>query len=200
MGRKCSDSYPSCSATEVSLQSHIHSAARQWPQTCVKMNYFRDKKDKESCNRWCGPLGALISTSLSQSGITRRDRRHRSSLKIQNWGTFSRILAANFQLSTVKKKKKNFAQLHPEVGEFTLHQYWFFFSPFAAFCIKLLDQCGSSWHYFWKHPHPTFSTSNPSHSLCMHCTMYWHNGCGAISFKIQRKVFFSNSPINVSLF
>lgn len=46
------------------------------PKHAVIKNYFSDKQDKESCSRWCSPLGALISTSLSQPGITRRDRRH----------------------------------------------------------------------------------------------------------------------------
>lgn len=67
--------------------SNHHSPQKKndWPQnyscrtttlqapTHSQSHIFRHNKNKGSHNRWCGPHGALISTSWSQRGITRRD-------------------------------------------------------------------------------------------------------------------------------
>lgn len=78
------------------------------PRTYMYSQSYKifNKKNKESCNRrWC-PNRASISTSLSHSGITWRDRRHRDNLRPQmNRGMISKKLETAYLPSIFGGKK-----------------------------------------------------------------------------------------------
>lgn len=69
----------------------------------LELQEKKTKTNKEPCNRWSGPDRTLISTSLSWSGITWRNKRQYGSLNPQkNCSTFSNMLGTTYLPTTWK--------------------------------------------------------------------------------------------------